>query len=258
MIQSIDHIVIAVRSLDSAIDSYRALGFTVVVGGKHPYGSHNALIGFEDGSYIEVLGFYEESPAHPWWDLLHQRGGGLIDFCMATDDIRGDLVAFRAQGVSAGDLVEGGRSRPDGYHVRWINNKVGGQYQGVIPFIIEDFTLRSERLPAEKIHANGVTGIHCLSLATADLERHAAIMSAVLGGDGEPIQDDQLKARGVRFEVGSHILEYLTPNVANSPLQAHLDANKPVPYRVSFKTSGTPADFGPDQTEGVRIALVSI
>ena len=151
-----------------------------------------------------------------------------------------------------------GRSRPDGYHVRWINNKVGGQYQGVIPFIIEDVTARSERLPTEKIHANGVTGIHCLSLATADLERHAAIMSAVLGGDGEPIQDDQLKARGVCFEVGSHILEYLTPNESSSPVGAHLASNAPVPYRVSFKTSGTPAVLGPDQTEGVRIALVSI
>ena len=102
MIQSIDHIVIAVHSLDSAIDSYRALGFTVVVGGKHPYGSHNALIGFEDGSYIEVLGFYEESPAHPWWDLLHQRGGGLIDFCMATDDIRGDLAHFERRACQCG------------------------------------------------------------------------------------------------------------------------------------------------------------
>ncbi len=256
MIQSIDHIVIAVHALDSAIDSYRALGFTVVVGGKHPYGSHNALIGFEDGSYIEVLGFYEESPAHPWWDLLHQRGGGLIDFCMATDDIRGDLAAFRAQGVSAGDLTKGGRSRPDGVEVAWINNKVSGGYQGVIPFIIEDLTARVVRLPAEKKHANGVTGIHCLSLATAELDRHAAIMSAVLGGDGEPIQDDGLKARGVRFKVGAHILEYLTPNVANSPLQAHLDENRPVPWCVSFKTAANPATFSPEQTEGVRIDLV--
>ena len=79
-----------------------------------------------------------------------------------------------------------------------------------------------------------MTGIHCLSLATADLERHAAIMSAVLGGDGEPIQDDQLKARGVRFEVGSHILEYLTPNESSSPVATHLASNAPVPYRVSL------------------------
>ena len=64
------------------------LGFSVVEGGRHPYGSYNALIGFADGSYIELLGFYEDSPNQPWWDLLHKHGGGLIDFCLATDDIR--------------------------------------------------------------------------------------------------------------------------------------------------------------------------
>ena len=165
MITGIDHIVIAFHSLERAIDTYRGLGFTVVAGGRHPYGSYNALIGFADGSYIELLGFYEDSPAHPWWALLQERGGGLVDFCMATDDIRGDLAAFRAQGVDCGALIKGGRARPDGYEVRWINNKVSGAWQGLIPFIIEDETPRDERLPRERNHPNGVTGIHSLSLA---------------------------------------------------------------------------------------------
>lgn len=256
MITGIDHIVIVVHSLEEAIATYRALGFTVVAGGRHPYGSYNALIGFADGSYIEVLGFYEDSPAHPWWHLLRERGGGLVDFCMATDDIRADLAAFRAQGVSMGDLVEGARSRPDGYEVRWINNKVGSEYQGVVPFIIEDVTPRAERLPRENKHANGVSGIGTLSLVTADLERQASIMAAVLGAEGQPIRDDDLGARGLRFVVGSHVLEYLTPVDASSPLQRHLDENKPVPWGVSFVTSGAAASYGPDQSEGVRIALV--
>ena len=256
MITGIDHIVIVVHSLEEAIATYRALGFTVVEGGRHPYGSYNALIGFADGSYIEALGFYEDSPAHPWWDLLRERGGGLVDFCMATDDIRADLAAFRAQGVSMGDLVEGARSRPDGYQVKWINNKVGGEFQGVVPFIIEDVTPRAERLPRETAHANGVRGIGALSLVTADLERHAGIMAAVTGAEGQPIEDDALGARGLRFAVGSHALEYLTPVGASSPLQRHLDENKPVPWGVSFVTSGAAATFNADQTEGVRIELV--
>ena len=166
MITGIDHIVIAATSLPSAIASYRELGFTVIEGGKHPYGSYNALIGFADGSYIEVLSFYEDSPDHPWWDLLHQRGGGLIDFCLATDNIRGDIRSFQAQGVDAGELTEGGRARPDGFYVEWINNKVGGAWQGYLPFIIEDVTPRDERLPKERDHPNGVTGINCLTIAT--------------------------------------------------------------------------------------------
>ncbi len=257
MITGIDHIVIAVHSLDKAIQTYRGLGFTVVEGGRHPYGSYNALIGFADGSYIEVLSFYEESPAHPWWVLLHERGGGLIDFCMATDDIRSDLAALRAQGVDCGDLTDGGRARPDGYQVRWINNKVGGAWQGLIPFIIEDVTPRDERLPPQREHANGVTGIHSLRLATGDVARYAAIMSAVPGVEGQAVVDEAAGASGVHFEVGGHRLEYLAPKREGSPLAAHLAANMPVPYSVSFSTTGAEAEFGPDETEGVRMQFVS-
>ena len=257
MITGIDHIVIVVRSLERAIATYRDLGFTVVEGGRHPYGSYNALIGFADGSYIEVLSFYEESPAHPWWNLLHERGGGLVDFCMATDDIRADLAAFRAQGAAMGDLVEGARSRPDGYQVKWINNKVGGDYQGVIPFIIEDLTPRDQRLPTDCSHRNGVTGIHSLRLVTADLERHAGIMAAVLQMEGRAFVDLNLRARGIRLSAGSHTLDYLTPNAANSPLQRHLDEGKPAPWGVSFATTGSPASFQPHQTEDVRLELVT-
>ena len=257
MIHGIDHIVIAVHALDSAMETYRRLGFSVVQGGKHAYGSHNALIGFNDGPYIELLGFYEESPAHPWWDLLHKGGGGLIDFCMATDDIRADLAAFRAAGVAAGDLTEGGRKRPDGYEVQWINNKVGGEFQGVMPFIIEDVTPRAERLPQETTHPNGVTGIHCLSLATADLAKHSGILEAVLKQKGQTFNADDLGASGIRYDVGSHFLEYLSPSDPASPLRAHLASNAPAPYGVSFKTVGPSASFEPKQTEGVRIALVT-
>lgn len=256
MITGIDHIVIAAASLERAIVTWRALGFTVVEGGKHPYGSYNALIGFADGSYIELLGFYEESPQHVWWDLLHARGGGLIDFCMATDDIRADHAAFRAQGVECSDLIEGGRSRPDGYQVKWINNKVEGDWQGLIPFIIEDVTPRSERLPRETEHANGATGIDGISLATDHVARFAGVMSAATGTAGETIRDDDLLAAGMRLSVGGQQLDYLAPEGEAGPLAAHLAGNRPAPYGVRFKTAGAARSWGPAETGGVRVELV--
>lgn len=257
MITGIDHIVIAAHSLDRAIETYRGLGFTVVEGGRHPYGSYNALIGFADGSYIELLSFYEDSPAHPWWALLHERGGGLIDFCLATDDIRSDLAALRSQGVDCGDLSDGGRARPDGYQVKWINNKVGGAWQGLVPFIIEDLTPRDERLPSQRDHANGVTGIHSLSLATEDVARYAEIMSAFLGVEGQPTSDEAARASGVCFDLGGHRLAYLAPSGEGSPLEAHLAVNAPAPYGVSFGTAGETRQFGPDETEGVRMSFIT-
>ncbi len=256
MITGIDHIVIAVKSLERAIKTYRGLGFTVVEGGKHPYGSYNALIGFADGSYIELLGFYEESPDHPWWDLLHERGGGLVDFCLATDDIRADHAAFRAQGVECSELVEGGRSRPDGYTVKWINNKIMGEWQGLIPFIIEDVTPREERLPRETDHANGVTGIHSIALATDDVARPATVMAAALGVEGVAMTYNVARGSGLRFTVGGHALDYMAPSRAvDGPLAAHLAGNRPAPYVVGFETTGPAQRFDPADTEGVLIEL---
>ena len=255
MITGIDHIVIATHSLERASETYRKLGFTVVDGGRHPYGSYNALIGFADGSYIELIGFYEDSPAHPWWTLLNERGGGLVDFCLATDDIESDLAALRSQGVAAGELTEGGRARPDGYEVRWINNKVGGAWQGLIPFIIEDVTPRHERLPRERKHANGVTGIHTLSLATIDVARYAGVMSAVMGVEAQAVADEVAGASGLCMEVGGHRLAYLTPDGEEGLLAAHLAAKRAAPYSVSFKTTGEAKTFEPEETDGVRISL---
>ncbi|MCY4463997.1 MAG: VOC family protein [Chloroflexi bacterium] len=254
MITGIDHLVIVAHSLERAIETYRRLGFTVMEGGLHPYGSYNALIGFADGSYIELLGFYEEAPAHPWWDLLHERGGGLIDFCMATDDIHADRQTLLGAGVSSSDLYEGGRDRPDGYVVKWINNKVEGEFQGRIPFIIEDVTPRQERLPAEREHANGVTGIDCLILAVDD-PRYAAIMADVAGVTGRPIHRGELGASGMRLEIGGHTLEYLLPDKEGGPLSEHLARNASVPFAVSFKTTGAAKTFAPVETGGLRMSF---
>ena len=51
--------------------TFKSLGFNVVGGGRHPIGSYNTLIGLQDGAYIELLSFYEESPKHYWWDAVH-------------------------------------------------------------------------------------------------------------------------------------------------------------------------------------------
>lgn len=197
------------------------------------------------------------APTTRWWDSLHERGGGLIDFCMATDDIRADHAAFRAQGVDCSDLIEGGRARPDGYQVKWINNKVEGDWQGLIPFIIEDVTPRAERLPRVTEHANGAAGIERLSLATTDVARFAGVMSAVTGVADESMIDDELAAGGLRLRVGDHTLEYLAPEGEAGPLAAHLAAKRPAPYRARFKTAGAARRYDPAAAEAARIELAN-
>jgi hypothetical protein len=93
MLRGIDHLVVAVPDLASAMKTYRDLGFTVTPGGRHPgVGTDNALIPFRDGAYLELVAFHEARPDHRWWAPL-QTGGGLVDFCLQTDDFAADAAA---------------------------------------------------------------------------------------------------------------------------------------------------------------------
>ncbi len=256
MILGIDHIVIAGPDLDALTVTFKALGFKVVGGGRHPIGSFNSLIGLADGAYIELLSFYEPSPKHYWWDAVHERGGGLIDFCVQTDDIHTDYAVFVQQGVEMSPLVGLSRERVDGYHLSWLNNEIYGAFQGLIPFLIEDETPREERVPKENRHVNGVTGIASITLATRDVDMANRIMSAALGVDGEPTRDAALNASGFVFEIGPHRLEYLQPDDESSPLAEHIACKRPVPYRIRFKTEGEKRMVAPGEAAGARIEFI--
>ncbi len=256
MLIGIDHIVIAGAKLDDLTAAFKALGFNVVAGGRHPIGSYNTLVGLQDGAYIELLSFYEESPKHYWWDAVHSKGGGLIDVCMQTDDIRADYAVFEKQGVEMSPLVGLSRVRFDGYQLSWLNNEIYGQYQGLIPFIIEDETPREERVPKENEHANGVTGIDTITLAASDIALTERIMSAALGSVGEPARDDVLNASGLVYQVGPHRLEYLRPADETGPMHEHIALNRPLPFRIRFKTGGVKGVVDPRVAAGVRIEFV--
>ena len=54
----LDHVVVLVDDLEQAARDYGELGFNVSPGGRHDNGvTHNAIIPFEDNSYIELLAF---------------------------------------------------------------------------------------------------------------------------------------------------------------------------------------------------------
>lgn len=256
MLRGIDHIVIAVADLASAQKSYETLGFTVVPGGRHPVGTHNALIGLADGSYIELIAFYQKNPAHRWWEPL-QRGGGLVDFCMQTDDLAGDTVAFRRAGVAIDDPSPLSRVRPDGYQLRWVLSIPGEGYRGVAPFLIQDETPREERVPRQTAHANGATGIGTVTVAVEDVAPVRGWYEDALGRPGQPIVRSDLAARGVRFTIGPHTLEVLAPQDAASPLGAWLGTQGSSPYAATLGAAVSRGALDPGRTLGARLALVA-
>lgn len=160
----LDHVVFVARDLAATAEEYRGRGFTVTPGGEHADGiTHNALVAFADGAYLELVGFLKAAPQHRWW--RYAAAGGFADFAVLSDDLDADVAALGALVTRPG--VEGGRTRPDGVTLRWRTALLAPP----LPFLIEDLTPRDRRVPSGDAarHANGTTGIASVVVGCADL-----------------------------------------------------------------------------------------
>jgi catechol 2,3-dioxygenase-like lactoylglutathione lyase family enzyme len=180
MITALDHIVILVDDLQEAARDYEALGFVVSPGGEHADGaSHNVLISFADGSYLELIAFRRPAPEHRWWH--HSTvGEGLIEFALLPGAIEADVAAARARSLELVGPHPGGRERPDGVRIDWLSAFPAAPE---LPFLCADVTPRELRVPFGEAwrHYNSVSGIYRVTVAVRDLEASAQRYSALLG-----------------------------------------------------------------------------
>lgn len=195
----LDHVVIRVYDLASAVADYTRLGFHVVPGGEHPgLGSRNALIAFDDDTYLELIAYglgppnrvvprrvrFQElggrpAPERHWlpWEASPE---GLVDFALLPSNIGEALAVARANGQRWEGPLPGSRLRPDGERVAW---QMGLSEHLDLPFLCADLTPRTLRVPTGKArqHANGILGIRRLTIHVADREASAARYGALLG-----------------------------------------------------------------------------
>ena len=178
MITKLDHVVLVVPDLARAVVEWERRGFTVTPGGEHTGGlTHNALVGFADGSYVELIAFHDVTAARGkhQWQPIAERGGGWSDFALLSDDLAADARALGP--LVARPPEDGGRTRPDGVRIAWRTARLVSP----LPFVIEDVTARDLRVPGGTAasHANGVAGIVRVILGSADpvalRERYATL-----------------------------------------------------------------------------------
>jgi hypothetical protein len=233
MFKGIDHLVIVVNDLERTADDYRALGFNVVSGGKHPVGSHNALISFEDGSYLELIAFYRDAPDHRWWDAL-KKGERLVDYCLQTDDLARDTRKLRECGVVINDPVPWSRIRPDGFELEWLLSLAVGTHRGIAPFLIQDMTPREERVPRQRQHESGAVGIGTLTIAVEELSKVDHWYQTIMEKPPQAVADDALEAQGLSFAVGPHQIEFMMPVTPGGPLAHWIREFGPSPYAATL------------------------
>ena len=95
------------------------------------------------------------------------------------------------------------RDRPDGYRLSWVLSIPNAPFNGSVPFLIKDETPRDERVPRERTHRNGVSGLANLTIAVTDAAKVAGWYRVLPAAKGASIEDRDLDAAGTRFQLGT-------------------------------------------------------
>ena len=244
---SIDHVVIASDDLDGAIGNARAAGFTVVPGGVHGSGNtHNALIGFADGSYLELFAPTPQgrTAEHRWFERI-RNGGGLVDFCLLGADLNTEITRIRAAGIEYSQPFAMARVTPDGTRIEWLlSTPPGVTGQNGWPFMIEDTTPRTLRVPhaPDQIrHKNGSRAVAGMTVLVRDIETSSKACRAILGA--EPQLTVESKGRmSCLFSIEGAWVQLREPGSTEE--RTHLERHGQGPYRVLLRSNDGP--LGPE------------
>jgi hypothetical protein len=261
-----DHAIIAVSDLDAAAADFRALGFSVFYGGRHADGkTHNALIVFADGGYLELLApvntnfmsIIDTVDLSSFLDFV-ARGDGWAGYALRVDDIQAAALGMIERDLPVSEPVPNGRLRPDGTRILWRTVSIDNSRT---PFFITDDTPRALRVPddPDKItHANGATGVAALIIAVQKLDKGISRYKAMLGQDAEP-GPALTGAETAQFRLGTFALVLAAPGTFDSPLHAHLRERGETPFAMQVRTDDPDRAglLNLKQAHGAQIELIS-
>ena len=200
--RAIDHLVLAVTDLAAARARLSALGFIVAPDARHPFGTENACVFLQDGTYLEPLAIGSDADS-----LASARAGnvftardrafrfrhgqeGLEAVVFQTSDAQADHDAYVESGFSAGPMLDFSRPfrTPDG-----AESVASFRLAFAADLRSPDFfaftcqrinTLAADR-SALMVHENGVTGLAGITLCEPHPKELADFLEVVSRG-GRP------------------------------------------------------------------------
>jgi hypothetical protein len=133
----IDHIILGAADLDRATRAFELMtGVRPVYGGKHPSGTHNALVSLGSQTYLEIIAAQPGSPVPDWLpNLADPDDLTPVGFAVTADDgvaLRRDLVAA---GFMLTESRPGARTTPSGATLNWQTFRFAGDIKQM-PFFI--------------------------------------------------------------------------------------------------------------------------
>jgi catechol 2,3-dioxygenase-like lactoylglutathione lyase family enzyme len=225
-IAGIDHLVVLVDDLDRAARQAKdLLGFTVTPRSAHSrLGSANHCLMFEDGDYVELMGFVEDSPHLA--DLrrrLAEHGPGPAALALVTEDADEGFRRLEAAGLNPEPPLDFSRrvtlpaskNGKAGEEVevafRIVRFPASGKAPGPPLFLCEHRTRHQVRHPGWLKHENGVRALSFLR-GTAPTPKALAELAAfyrqVFGQEAVDEAENRLEIRPAQ---GARLLWQLDP-----------------------------------------------
>ncbi|NKB49894.1 MAG: VOC family protein [Alphaproteobacteria bacterium] len=219
----IDHIVLAVRSLETAAQTYEGLGFTLTPRAFHEdrMGTSNRLAQFAGQNFIELLevdrpdllaphDFQQTPPFFSFGD--HNKSttrDAMTMLVFAGDDARADIAAFAKADVPTYAPFDFDRQAtlPNGQQVT-VSFSLGFATSPDMPdlafFVCQNRAPDYFWKPAFQNHANGAQSITAIYLASDNPARDAAFIGKLFEGEITPVDGGLSVACGPQQAV--HVL----------------------------------------------------
>lgn len=237
--RALDHCVLPVEELSIARNRLTTLGFQVAADAVHPFGTENACVFFEDGTYLEPLGIAQREDC----ERTAQRGNqftrrdqayrfrngdnGFSATVLRTDNATADHKRFRLQGISAGKKLLFGRTMTDA-----TGQTARATFQLAFAADLrspDSFFFTCERVNSPDIdrsslqtHANTVTGIAEIIGSEANPSDFQYLLQEVLQN-----RDTQAHSFGIEIAGADFTMNVMTPE----GLRAHFGIERQVPTR---------------------------
>jgi hypothetical protein len=238
MILKVDHATVCGSDLEPIRKAFASVGLPTDYGGPHANGiTHMALLGFEDGSYLELIApmksVYHASGMMSGWDKLMSGNAGPCAWAIGTTEIHKEVARLKSAGIKTSGPEPGGRKKPDGTQIGWETASVGDGAPGAtLPFMIEDKTARNLRVqPSASLKNSGLTGVALVILGVKDLDSSVALFRKAYGWPQPQIEDRKDFSAKIAYFPGTPVM-LAAPLDKTSWLAGRLDqfGDSPIAY----------------------------
>jgi hypothetical protein len=240
---TIDHVTLCGSNLEKMQQAFTEAGLPAMYGGPHANGvTHMSLIGFEDGSYLELIApIHQDAAASGMisgWMKLMLPDAGACAWAVHTSGIQQEVERLRAAGIAVTTPESGGRKKIDGTTLRWQTATLGpGAAGAVLPFMIQDETPRELRVqPSPEIRDTGLTGVAIVVLGVRDLDAAIASFRKAYGWDKPQIEEQKQFGAKLAYYAGTPVI-LATPSGEKSWLSERLERFGDCPVAFFVKTS---------------------